>query len=350
MTKRLQYYAANCFFIWTSILIFHSNRYYVGFLSHKTQSFLISLGLFYTIVGLPFHLLIPKRFVAESKGFLLYKALAKSFRLFYRYNLNRKNFSAGPESNPTKLNLEEKNILLFSLVKFFFLPMMINFLISNLTDMNSAYGHWRDSGHLFSVYGFNDFIYPLLISFFLLIDTGFFLFGYSVEAKFLKNKVRSVEPTFLGWFVALICYPPFNGILGNYIEWYQNDYRTLGSATNTAALRVFALIFWLIYISASVALGAKCSNLTNRGIVSRGPYAIIRHPAYIAKNIAWWTTVIPLLFHTTFVQSLIVVSCTSVWTYIYFMRAVTEERHLMLDPDYREYCKKVPYRFIPHLY
>ena len=39
-----------------------------------------------------------------------------------------------------------------------------------------------------------------------------------------------------------------------------------------------------------------------------------------------------------------------VWTFIYYMRAMTEERHLSLDPDYREYCKKVKYRFIPKVW
>jgi protein-S-isoprenylcysteine O-methyltransferase Ste14 len=32
---------------------------------------------------------------------------------------------------------------------------------------------------------------------------------------------------------------------------------------------------------------------------------------------------------------------------IYYMRAITEERHLGRDAEYRAYMKKVPYRFIP---
>ena len=32
---------------------------------------------------------------------------------------------------------------------------------------------------------------------------------------------------------------------------------------------------------------------------------------------------------------------------IYYWRAITEERHLMRDEEYRRYMKKVPYRFIP---
>ncbi|MCK7492814.1 MAG: hypothetical protein MZW92_15765 [Comamonadaceae bacterium] len=53
-------------------------------------------------------------------------------------------------------------------------------------------------------------------------------------------------------------------------------------------LNVLLLVLMAIYASASVALGLKAGNLTHRGIVARGPYAFIRHPAYTCKNMAWW--------------------------------------------------------------
>jgi len=34
-------------------------------------------------------------------------------------------------------------------------------------------------------------------------------------------------------------------------------------------------------------------------------------------------------------------------SYWYYWRAITEERHLSIDPAYREYCEVVKYRFIP---
>ena len=34
-------------------------------------------------------------------------------------------------------------------------------------------------------------------------------------------------------------------------------------------------------------------------------------------------------------------------TWVYYLRAITEERHLGVDPEYVAYCKQVPYRFIP---
>jgi protein-S-isoprenylcysteine O-methyltransferase Ste14 len=34
-------------------------------------------------------------------------------------------------------------------------------------------------------------------------------------------------------------------------------------------------------------------------------------------------------------------------TGFYYIRAITEERHLMADPYYQAYCQQVKYRFIP---
>jgi protein-S-isoprenylcysteine O-methyltransferase Ste14 len=36
-------------------------------------------------------------------------------------------------------------------------------------------------------------------------------------------------------------------------------------------------------------------------------------------------------------------------SFIHNWRAITEERHLSRDPEYRNYMQKVPYRFIPEL-
>jgi len=106
----------------------------------------------------------------------------------------------------------------------------------------------------------------------------------------------------------------------------------------------FSIIILIgIYLWASVALGAKCSNLTNRGIVARGPYAFVRHPAYISKCLAWSIATLPYL-------SIINVAGAFFWVFIYYLRAITEERHLGKDPEYRDYCKKVKWKFVPYLW
>jgi protein-S-isoprenylcysteine O-methyltransferase Ste14 len=40
----------------------------------------------------------------------------------------------------------------------------------------------------------------------------------------------------------------------------------------------------------------------------------------------------------------------ALWTIIYFLRALTEEKHLNQDLEYVEYTKKVKYMFIPGIF
>lgn len=116
-------------------------------------------------------------------------------------------------------------------------------------------------------------------------------------------------------------------------------------------LNLMIVVLFALYASASVSLGFKCSNLTSRGTVDSGLYRVVRHPAYAIKNLAWWLAGVPVfyeLFGKSVTAGLWGVFCLSGWTFLYYMRSITEERHLLaFDPAYKEYCRRVPYRFIP---
>jgi hypothetical protein len=174
------------------------------------------------------------------------------------------------------------------------------------------------------------------------VDCGWALFGYASESRWLGNKTRSVEPTAFGWLVCITCYPPFNNVLGTYLP-LENGPALFTNENVQLALRGGVVFLFAIYASATVAFGFKFSNLTNRGIVSRGPYKYVRHPAYLTKCCAWWLEHVPTLTLTkAFFLSLL---CG--W---YALRAWTEERHLSMDPEYREYKKKTPWVLFPGVY
>ena len=319
----LKYYFSNLLFIWFAIFVYRYSSYYSNYLNAATQQILLYMATAYTL-AFPIYLFLK----TPSKGYLTLIALKKLAVKFIRIHDEKSN-----------LEKSEKTALLFVMVKFFFLPVMINFLLNNYFTLKA---YPLKNIVINQTYFLHSF-YPFALTLLFFIDTLWFVFGYTFEAGFLKSKVRSVEPTFFGWFVALICYPPFNSVLNSYIGWYPNDYVQLSNPDLTLVLRIFILIFIGIYAWATLALGTKCSNLTNRGIVSKGPYKFIRHPAYICKNLAWWLTVIPIMNIYAFIS-------LSIWTIIYYFRAVTEERHLIADPDYQEYCKKVKYKFIPYVW
>lgn len=118
-------------------------------------------------------------------------------------------------------------------------------------------------------------------------------------------------------------------------------------------VNIILLLSLAIFSWASVALGFKASNLTNRGIVTHGPYAFVRHPAYAAKTFAWLLGALPAIAVAVangWRDALYVIVVFGGWTSIYIMRALTEERHLlMLNNGYAQYIRKVPYRFIPRV-
>lgn len=323
--------------VWLAVALYRFTSYYRGLLTASAQRVLLYIAIGYTIYLLAFYGVAAAAAVKRSKGVLTAAALKKLAGGLWDF------IKTGPHAYTrpwTNIKKAEKRALLFNLVKLFFTPLMILFLIENYTYFKQGITNINGWHGLFTIAGFNGLLFPLLLAFFILVDTAFYAFGYVFEAGFLNNKIRSVEPTVLGWAVALVCYAPFNGILSNYANWYANDYASFASSKATFLMRLGALILMGIYASASVALGPRASNLTNRGIVGYGPYGVVRHPAYVTKNAAWWLTVIP-------VMSLAAALSMAVWSFIYFMRAITEERHLAADPDYVAYCQKVKYRFIP---
>jgi protein-S-isoprenylcysteine O-methyltransferase Ste14 len=173
-----------------------------------------------------------------------------------------------------------------------------------------------------------------------------------VEVPALHNRIRTVDPTFFGWAICLACYPPFNDFTSRFLEWQSSDFPHFENTAVHFVANISLLAALSIYSWASVALGFKASNLTNRGIISHGPYAFVRHPAYAAKNLAWWIGALPNLY-LVFISGNVRNAAYALlalcgWTTIYALRAITEERHLLLsDNGYAEYMSRVKWRFIP---
>lgn len=222
---------------------------------------------------------------------------------------------------------ETARVHLFKIVvKGFYAPLMLNFAFSH------AYQVRKLLPFVFSSRPSFDTVNQLLLNTIFLIDTSIFAFGYLVETHWLKNSIKSVEPTLFGWVAALITYPPYNWISNIFLPFIKIDPLPLPSAV-TIILQVVILLCYTLYAWATVALLFKASNLTNRGIVTAGPYRYLRHPAYIGKNIAWWLETLPYLNHPLNFVSLLG------YNLIYYLRAITEERHLARDPSYGKYKK-----------
>jgi protein-S-isoprenylcysteine O-methyltransferase Ste14 len=298
-----------------ALLFIRFTPHYSWFIELPVQNFLYYLYLIFFIFSTPYYIFTTTRYDV-NKPLIIFQFI-------------KKNFIALQKSTFIHLNQKEKTAILFIVVKFFFLPLMFQFLYQNFNDLVRIFSE--------------PFIYAFFLILLFTIDTAIFAFGYTFEFNFLRNKVRSVEPTIFGWFVALICYPPFNWHVGNFIPWGASDYAFFWNPTLDAILKFIVIILLVVYTTASIFLGPKASNLTNRGIVTTGPYKYVRHPAYICKTSIWWLTLLPVI-------TLPFAFGMFFWTVIYYFRALTEERHLSLDPDYQDYKKKVKYKFVPFVY
>ncbi|MFO1032583.1 MAG: hypothetical protein U1E15_00220 [Hyphomicrobiales bacterium] len=229
---------------------------------------------------------------------------------------------------------ELRQFLLGWLVKGFFAPLMIVFASGDLGRIlgQDFAASFAEQGGWYNV------SYDMLF----FVDVAFAATGYLCTLKLFDAQIRSAEPTAFGWLVCIMCYPPFwDSIRNNFFEYdtgqgwggWLSDYPffyTLWGASIIALL--------LFYAWTTVSFGMRFSNLTHRGILTSGPFAFTKHPAYISKNISWWLVSVPFIPVNGIWQA--VMNCLALLMIngIYWLRAITEERHLSRDPAYVAYA------------
>ena len=81
----------------------------------------------------------------------------------------------------------------------------------------------------------------------------------------------------------------------------------------------------------------------NRGVVASGPYLLVRHPIYSGYLI---THIGFLLAHpSAWNIAILLVADTAL-----IVRALYEERILVRDEQYREYCSRVGWHLVPGVF
>jgi protein-S-isoprenylcysteine O-methyltransferase Ste14 len=109
----------------------------------------------------------------------------------------------------------------------------------------------------------------------------------------------------------------------------------------TATASVFGLA---LVVVGKLTLGRSFGLVpANRGVVVRGPYALVRHPiysAYLITHLAfliayprWWNVIVVATADTALI-----------------IRALLEERVLGGDVKYRAYCQRVGWHLVPGVF
>ncbi|WFE76882.1 hypothetical protein [Roseinatronobacter sp. S2] len=222
------------------------------------------------------------------------------------------------------------NFLAAILVKAFFLPLMFGF----------GYDDWIYFQTVVPV--FDDFrsLFEFLYRFLFFIDVVFAIVGYATASRLLGSQVRLTEHTFRGWVMCVVCYAPFWQVIGrNYLH-YDNDivWGTVfaHSPILYAIWGTLILVVITAYVSATVMFGIRFSNLTYRGTIWRGPYAFVRHPAYLFKMMSYAMISLPFLGHSTSEIAMNMAAFSGLGA-IYAARAWHEEKCCSRAREYRLY-------------
>ncbi len=233
------------------------------------------------------------------------------------------------------------------ILRAYFIPVMLVYLVSNTTLLVNGQDEFSKL-YLENIQGVDGIIiikFFVLIYFFLAaIDVLFAVIGYLMAFRMLDSNIRSTEPTFLGWFVCIICYYPFfeTIMVGLFLkELYSNPewYTWLeGMPVMIIIWGVLVLIGMCLESLTTLTFGIRFSNLTYRGLITQGPFRFTKHPQYVFKMMNRFCFYMPFLSLFGFVGAVTNVIMFIGVCFLYYLRAKTEENHLSRYPEYVEYA------------
>jgi protein-S-isoprenylcysteine O-methyltransferase Ste14 len=222
-------------------------------------------------------------------------------------------------------------------IKLFFLVLMFSGGMESLAWF-SAHGFREEA--LFSATWFDKCVRLIYLA-----DVVLAAMGYVATFKLFGWHIRQTETRALGWAVCMLCYEPFfSAVSAAFVPYGDGpDWRAVIHEGSTVFLvwSVVVLTLHAIYVWATIAFGPRFSNLTHRGIISGGPYRFTKHPAYLAKNAAWWLFSMPGFIASGWADGLSRAAMLAVISGVYVLRARAEERMLRKDPVYVDYAARV---------
>jgi protein-S-isoprenylcysteine O-methyltransferase Ste14 len=118
----------------------------------------------------------------------------------------------------------------------------------------------------------------------------------------------------------------------------------LGSPVPDAVTMSLSAIGLIIVILGKLALGRSFGIVpANRGVVTAGPYALVRHPIYAGYLI---THVAFVAAHPLLRNVLIIAIADAALV----GRALKEEQTLQKDERYQSYCRRVAWHLVPRVF
>jgi protein-S-isoprenylcysteine O-methyltransferase Ste14 len=187
--------------------------------------------------------------------------------------------------------------------------------------------------------------------------------GYLFGSRLINTDNKGIDHSWFGWMVTLFCYPPLNTAGAQGIFHFFNSasppwnqpWVIWSDKVKYLVFVIGGLLLFLEFIHywGEAIFCLRASNLTNRGIITNGPYRFCKHPVYLAKCIAWAIIWLPFFEGNSVIQSLRFTIGFFAFCGVYILRAWVEERLLSKDQTYVEYALWIDrhgtFRWIGHL-
>jgi protein-S-isoprenylcysteine O-methyltransferase Ste14 len=145
-----------------------------------------------------------------------------------------------------------------------------------------------------------------------------------------RTRPNTISVEFFDWLIAII--GTFAPLFFRPAEW-----GVLPMAKYAIIVGTVFQIMGVLSLNRSFALVAAC-----RSIKTKWMYGIVRHPIYASYCLIF----LGYVLSSTTVANVVVYSVSMIFL---MLRIIREEKHLALDPLYRQYQLKVRYRLIPYV-
>lgn len=198
--------------------------------------------------------------------------------------------------------------------------------------LKSRLAHIISSGFLGCIYIV--FAYAHVSSFLKTYEITWLLFGLSetllVFFYIFRTRPNTISVEFFDWLIAII---------GTFVPLFFRpaEWGVLPMAKYAIIVGTVFQIMGVLSLNRSFALVAAC-----RSIKTKWMYGIVRHPIYASYCLIF----LGYVLSSTTVANVVVYSVSMIFL---MLRIIREEKHLALDPLYRQYQLKVRYRLIPYV-
>lgn len=190
---------------------------------------------------------------------------------------------------------------------------------------------------------------PVIVSIIYTFIIAAILPGYLFSSRLFGTHVRNIDQTWFGYVVTFGCYSPF--VQGVFSRWFNFHQQGVSPAWNTPWVQTLGGYEVLLYICGGLIIffevfhywgeaifGIRSSNLSNRGIITNGPYVFTKHPVYAAKCFSWFLMWMPFIAGQDVFEDLRLTLCFVGVCIIFIMRGWAEEKMLSTDPAFVSYA------------